>query len=263
LRGKFGLYYRRVFTDTAEIMPSATSRFRSNLVIVLVAAGAILLLGNLSPLGIGSLLSTLLRWWPLALIVFGLLTLLGGTSARFNRALFLTMMGVLLQIVMLGWLPADMLQWWPVFALVFGLWLLVVQPKNAVRVTRITSASFRYRAFLEGSKLYIVTPSFVEATVNTRLAMLECDFASATASKLPLSLSLHVFCGSVCLELPETWRISSDINMTLGAFKDERDVGNPPLLPGTPELQLNGSVLMGTVIIRDAHIPEKVEEDTT
>jgi hypothetical protein len=242
-------------------MPSAASRFRSNIVIVLFALGIILLLGNISPFNIASLLNTLLRWWPLVMIIAGVVTLLRGTSTRFNSALFLIAMGVVLQITMLGWLPADLLQWWPLFAMVFGLWLLVVQPKNAVRITRITSASFRYRSFLQGSRLFVITPVFVEATINACLAVVECDFASATASKLPLSLSLHLLGGSVCLELPETWRVSSHIDITLGALKDERDVGNPPLLPNTPELLLNGSVLMGSVIIRDARAPEQDEDD--
>lgn len=232
-------------------MASAASRFRSNLVILLVALGVILLLGNMS-LGLGSLLNTLLRWWPLLLIVLGMVTLLRGSSERFNRALFFLATGALLQVMMLGWFPADGMRWWPVFALVLGLWLLVVQPKNAVRLARLSSATFRYRAFLQGSRVSILTPSFVEGSVHARLAMVECDFSSATASKFPLSLSLQLLGGSICLEIPETWRIASDVRITLGSLRDERDVGNPPLLPDTPELQLNGSVLLGSVIIRDA-----------
>ncbi|MCZ7557519.1 MAG: hypothetical protein M5R41_14060 [Bacteroidia bacterium] len=243
-------------------MPSAASRFRSNLVIVLVALGIILLLGNLSPLGLGSLLSTLLVWWPMLLIVLGMVTLLRGASARFNRALFFVAMGAVLQVMMLGWFPADIQRWWPLFALVFGLWLLVVQPKNAVRLASLTSATFRYRAFLQGSRVSILTPSFVEGSVHARLAMVECDFSSATASKFPLSLSLQLLGGSICLEIPETWRIASDVNITLGTLRDERDVGNPPLLPDTPELHVSGSVLLGSVIIRDAqrHTQDEVEE---
>ncbi len=232
-------------------MSSAASRFRSNLFIVLVAIGAILLLGNVSLFQVGSLLNVLLRWWPLALITIGVLTLLRGKSTDFNRALFFTVIGIVLQIAMLGWLPSDLLQWWPFIAIVFGLWLLVVQPKNVMRLVTITTQSFHYRATLEGTKITVSNPAFLDGTLKSRFAMVEVDLASAHLAEAAPSLAVDIRAGTVTLTLPEAWRITTDVGLTLGTIRDQREVGNPPLLPETPQLLIRGSVTLGTLVIRD------------
>jgi hypothetical protein len=238
-------------TTNHTMMPAAASYFRSNLIIVLGIVIVVLLVGNVSLFRIASLVNIALRWWPLIIIVSGLLTFVKGRSRDFNRALFLTVTGVVLQVIMLGYVPANLLALWPLFSLLLGLWLLAVQPKNTVRTAVLSTSTPVYHAVLQGTQLTVTSAQLRSVRLSARFAMLECDFSGCVTATDELHISLHIFGGAVTLSIPESWHASTDVSLTLGVFRDAREAGNPPLLPETPRLRITAAIVAGTLTLHE------------
>lgn len=226
------------------------SRLRSNLFIVLLIVGLALLVSSLQLTRLGTWLEIALRWWPSVLIIIGLVKVVYGRHDEFVKALSLLGWGIVLQILLLGWMPTDMEHFWPFAFILAGLWLIIVQPGTFTRKVREQSASFSRRVYFGTSIITIEEPDFVRADVQVRFGMAELECPSGASSRESIELHVDVLMGNVVLLVPTHWSVSTSVRRSLAAVQDER-VHKPAPALDAPDVHITGKLLFGALFIRN------------
>lgn len=99
---------------------------------VLIAAGVALQLSNLGLLHLS--LRGLLRFWPLAIVAFGLQLLFErGHKGNLLGGISMIAFGAALQADALGWMHLDLARLWPVVLIVVGIVMLQKALRGGVR----------------------------------------------------------------------------------------------------------------------------------
>jgi predicted membrane protein len=226
--------------------------------LLIIAFGVLLLLDQegIVPL------SHVLRFWPLILIVPGLVKLLGGrTTEERVFGVVLVFFGLLFQFSALGFRHFEFSHIWPLIIIAAGAWILYSPPKvqvmskpivlfkglagnpsegeiNSVNVlgggeSRITSRNFR------GGKLVAVFGGF-------KLDMSEAEMEGDEAV-----IDLVAFFGGGEFIIPRTWEVSVRGTGLFGGHGDE--TRHIPPEPGKPRktLIIRGSWMFGGFNIKN------------
>jgi len=239
-------------------LPLSTKDRHSTLIagLLIIAFGVLLLLDQEGIVPI----SHVLRFWPLILIVPGLVKLFQGrtTEERVFGAV-LVFFGLLFQFSALGFRHFEFSHLWPLIIIVAGAWILYSPPRimhkpvvlfkgltadqsqgeiNSVNVlgggeSRITSRNFR------GGKLVAVFGGF-------KLDMSEAEMEGEEAV-----IDLLAFFGGGEFVIPRTWEVSVRGTGLFGGHGDE--TRHVPPEPGKPRktLIIRGSWMFGGFNIKN------------
>jgi hypothetical protein len=206
--------------------------------LLLVTLGAF---GMMDVLGILSWEDTVSRWWPVALITLGLITMASERRISFGPSL-VTGIGALLLLGRLGLMDASAAG--PLVLLGVGVAIFVsslnhsAPGKAAGRQSVALFGESKIRNQSEHLTHADVSAIFGGATLDLREAHID-DEATVDATAL---------FGGVDVLVPEGWRIQMGGIPIFGGFEDKTKNQSEPA-PGAPTLRVNATSIFGGVTV--------------
>jgi hypothetical protein len=215
---------------------------------LIVLFGLLLTADNLDYLHAGDVI----RYWPLALVIFGVAKLLQSdtTSGR--------VFGVGLVIVG-GWSTAqelfsvsvDLQRWWPLALVGLGI-LIIGRAFGGDRLSDLTSvvvgsdATVSEFAFWSGKVRKNASPAFRRADLTAIMGGVELDLRSASTGGQEAIIDVFVWWGGVEITVPPDWAVSNQV-VAIMAGADDSSTGTQD---SRHRLIVRGFVVMGGVEIK-------------
>ncbi len=230
-----------------------------------VAFGVLFLLSNLNMIES----SNYLRYWPVALVAFGLGKLLqpresGGRMFGF----ILGLVGVFLLLKEFGKIHFSLWDFWPVLLVLMGLSIIwgamgrgrrraCFRGRRGVRVTingqenspRIDpDATIDVNSVFGGNERAVTSQDFRGGTISTIMGGCEVDFRQASISGGEAVLDISVVFGGVELRIPEDWKVVLRTSAVIGGVDDKT---RKPVGEASKTLVITGSVIFGGLEVRN------------
>lgn len=208
----------------------------------IIGVGLGFLLDNLNIFDFGELAG---RWWPMAVILVGVLIFLNDTRS-YLWALLVTGFGILLQLKQLD--ITDISPWqffWPVAVIVIGLSVLLNRSAARLRVSK--SDRDDATAVLGGSDFRNTSEDFKGSKVTAILGGVKMDLRKAKIKK-DATIEIFSFWGGIELVVPRNVIIKNRTAVVMGGVEDktEQEAGKD-----APVLYITGDVIMAGVEIKN------------
>lgn len=223
-----------------KFMKAQLSRIILGLVILGIGIGFLLDSFNVFNFGVIAA-----QWWPLAVILVGLLIFLNDVK-NYLWALLVVGVGVLWQLKELG--IADVNPWqlfWPAVIIVVGLSILF--NRSATRLRASKSERDDMTAILGGSDQRNTSQDFKGSKVTAVMGGVKLDLRKAVIKK-EATIEVFSFWGGVELVVPRDITVKNQTSVILGGVEDksEREGGKD-----APVLYVVGDVIMAGVEIKN------------
>lgn len=221
--------------------PSFSPRLVFGLLVVLVA-----LLFLLSNLGVVEL-RALARWWPVPVIVLGLLQFAGlqGVAPRIAGLAIASAGGLLLYSNLSPESLRTGQAWgyiWPTLLLLVGISLIARSRGPAVH----EGARIRGFVLMSGQSLRETSTAFVGGELTAIMGGYELDLRDAGMAPDGATLEVFALMGGVELRIPEDWTVRSEVVSIMGGVEE----GGRATGDGRFTLRIRGFVMMGGVEVR-------------
>lgn len=207
--------------------------------LLLVALGTF---GMMDVLGILSWADTVSRWWPIAIIMLGLITMASERRISFGPSV-VTGIGTLLLLGRLGIMDARLAG--PLLLLGIGVMIFVSSlnhPAPAGKAVERQSVALFGESKIQNRSEHLthadVSAIFGGATLDLREAHID-DEAAVDATAL---------FGGVDVLVPEGWRVMMGGIPIFGGFEDKTKGQSDPA-PGAPTLRVNATSIFGSVTV--------------
>jgi len=223
--------------------------------LLLVALGVVWVLTNLDILDF-----RISQWWPLILIVIGLLHLVQHRRITAFGGWFLIFLGVIFLLT-----TNDILEWneiwkfWPVVLIFIGLSIIFeryggykYKPSESGEGDEVTGPPGEDRIF--GSAIFgalerkVNNKNFKGGSVSALFGGVEIDLRSAGLDEQGAVLSASATFGGVEIRIPESWAIEIRSTAILGGVSNK--VSNEEITSGK-RLVINASAIFGGVEIKN------------
>jgi predicted membrane protein len=214
--------------------------------IVLTVLGTVFILDQMGLVQAGEFW----RFWPLALVAFGLIKLFqpGRASGRMFGIL-LIIAGIWLQLDKIGFMVFSFEYFWPVMLVFFGL-SLIFGSLNRRRSSggERTSADSHVSmiAILGGSEQRVTSQAFTGGDGTAILGGVNMDLTGASIEGSEAVIDCFALMGGVDIKVPKDWSIVVRGLPILGSFEDKT---NQTPSPTAKQLVIKGFALMGGVDI--------------
>lgn len=207
--------------------------------------------------------SQIFRFWPVFLIVFGLLKM-GQSVDRNGRiaGVLIAFVGIVLLGNQLGYLHFNIFSLWPLILVYVG--LRMMSEAGGVRVTTQVFAdgppapgspqadeapSISALAVLGHVDRKITSQSFRHAEVTAFMGGAKLDLRDAMLAPRGAVINVMVMMGGVEIMVPPNWHVTTDLMPILSGVEDRRRPA--PANPEIPVLTIRGSVIMGGIELKD------------
>lgn len=217
--------------------------------LTLIVVGVIYSLDRLGYLEAGSLL----RWWPIVLVMAGLGKLFspGSSSSRWTGVL-LTGIGVWLLLEHAGFFYISFWDWWPLLLIGFGA-RFVLQGMHGVPRSPVDAGhSINGLAMLGGGTRSSSSADFQGGDLLAFMGGFDIDLRQARIQTSPVVIDAFAFWGGIDLRVPDDWHVTVTGIPLLGAFEDSTDPIDDLDWDGPPqELIVKGYAIMGGVTVKN------------
>jgi hypothetical protein len=219
----------------------------------LVVGGLILFLGIMFTLDNLKLLeaNSILRWWPLVLIVLGARRMLAkDRSTGQGFGLFVMVVGGLLLLVSLDLIdsdPGDLI--FPLLLILLGGHLVarsLFRSKHGLSPGEKGDA-LRTVAVMSGIERKHASPDFRGGDAAAVMGGAEIDLREARMPSGQAVIDVFAFWGAVEIRVPPDWRVTGEVFPLMGAFED--NTKSPA--ESTGNLIVRGLVVMGGVEVKN------------
>lgn len=243
--------------------------------LLIVGFGLALMLDNLDVLEVGNLL----RFWPFALILVGLVKLLQDQTQNGRVAGgILVVVGTLFAVDTFFFLRYDVWRWWPLAIVIFGILIMLkalrrddasIRPAgglpsglpgavpsaaptampSAVPASSTVQTTMDQKvedwAIWSGIERRVASPAFKRADLVAVMGGIEFDLRQAGTDQGEAVIEVFVLWGGIEIKVPPDWAVSNDITVIIGGAEDKST--------GTQQarnrLIVKGVVIMGGVDI--------------
>jgi predicted membrane protein len=192
----------------------------------------------------------LLQYWPVVLILIGLVRLLDRHAGKFSSVILIGI-GTLFLLDNLALIEFDIFELFPLIFAVIGLKRVweAVQRRDAARLSeRDPGKHLTAFAMMSGVKRQIVSKEFRGGDATAMMGGVELDLREASIKDGEAAvLDVFVMMGGIELQVPENWVIDSHVLPLMGGFEDKT---RPPREPG-PRLIIKGMVVFGAVEVKN------------
>ncbi len=203
--------------------------------IFFAALGVVMTLGNLDIID-GD---RYLRYWPVVLIVIGLLKI-GDVAAR-AFALACIVAGSLLLIWSARWMRFSIFDLWPLLLVVAGI-VIVVQAFGV----RPAQPGNTWIAVLSQRRITVDSRDFTGGRMAVFMGGVKLDLTAADIAHGPAVIELFAMMGGISIRVPDGWDVVGDAVPFMGGF----DIKTRSKRTGR-QLILRGFVMMGGVDVKD------------
>lgn len=219
--------------------------------IILIAIGILVLLANLGRLPFDL---HLYDWWPLILIVLGVVHLYNNRNIFDFSGLFLIMLGVIFLLATLDkicW--GDIWRFWPLVLILLGLSIIFRRHPVPLALAGRSAAgsndsTVQVTNILSGSDRRVTSQEFKGGDVQNILGGTKIDLLGAKLAAGDWMLTVSTILGGVEIFVPRDWNIVVQPTNMLGGV-DDRTRQNPA--DGGGKLVIKASALLGGIDIKN------------
>jgi predicted membrane protein len=213
----------------------------------ILALGVVLLLDAAGVLDAGRAIG---RWWPLAIVAAGLLTLAERPPAV-TRGLILTAVGALLLLFSTDVLGDDAWAYvWPSLLIAAGIVIIARWQGRAVTGSVRDEDVVRATAVFGGPDLVCSTQHFKGAFLTAVFGGITLDLRDARPAPEGATITATTAFGGVDLLVPKGWRLSVRSTPIFGGLSDKTDHAEP-LPDDAPTLRIDAITIFGGVDIKN------------
>ncbi len=215
--------------------------------LILILLGIGLILDQFRVWSFGSLVAD---WWPLIIIIFGLMTVTKSRGTVISGFIII-ILGTLLLANNL-----DMLPWgfwatlWPILLILGGVWILFSRKEFRRRGSFYSEDTINIEAFLSGNKVNVDSQNFKGGNVTAAFGGAEIDLTNARLSPEGAILDITVAFGGAEIRVPRDWKVQAQGFPFLGGVenKTRQDINNLSL---APSLKIKYTVALGGIEIKN------------
>ena len=193
----------------------------------------------------------ILRWWPMALIAYGLMRLTGTlTRQHITQGAIFTLIGLWMLMRSLGIMPFGVGDLWPVILIAVGALMVSggMRSRSPAAAPGDGTNTVSAFAFWSGVDRRVVTTDFQGGDLTAIMGGHDIDLRPAKMSGPSATIDLFVMMGGVDLRVPEDWAVVCEAVPFMGAVEDR---SRPPAGEVKGRLILKGLVMMGGVEVKN------------
>ncbi|OGL22172.1 hypothetical protein A2707_02445 [Candidatus Saccharibacteria bacterium RIFCSPHIGHO2_01_FULL_45_15] len=221
-------------------MKAYTSRFITGFAIILV--GGLFLANNLNIVDTTDFLS---NWWPLGIILAGIIIFINDTK-NYLWALLVVGFGAVLQLQVLDSIDVNPWQvFWPVAIIVVGISILLNQSAYKKRVTK--SDRNDITAILGGNDQRNSSEDFKGSKITAVMGGVKLDLHKAVIKKEAV-IDVFALMGGIEIVVPRDVLVKNQTSAILGGVENKAE---PDKEKGAPVLYITGDVVLGGVEIKN------------
>ncbi len=210
--------------------------------ILLLLVGGVLLLDNFDLLESGPVL----RWWPVVLIIFGLMRMFQPGGARIF-GLVVLVVGAAILLDNLDIASIRFWDLWPLFLVLLG--LSILRRRSLVSGPRSSSSpdnTLYGSAFMGAFERSSASQAFEGGRLSATMGGCEVDLRNAKMKGEEVTIDVFVFWGGIELKVPREWSVQLEVSPVMGGAEDETV---HPAVAGAPRLRIRGEIIMGGLTI--------------
>ena len=219
--------------------------------LILIAIGVLVLLANMNILPFDLDLG---HWWPLILVVLGVVHLWNNRNIFDFSGLFLILLGVVFLMATLGTICwSDIWRYWPALLILLGISIIfkrhpVALPGSGRGSTPSSETSVSINNILSGSDRRINSQEFKGGDISTILGGTKLDLLEAKLAPGEWLLTVSTVLGGVDILVPRDWQIEVHPTSLLGGI-DDHTRQTPQA--GGGKLVIKASALLGGIDIKN------------
>ena len=210
--------------------------------VTIIAVGVMLLLDTLGVPGLNNILST---WWPIFVILAGLVSLINGPK-NYLWPVILVVFGTFLQLNelgILGFSPWQII--WPTLVIMIGLSIIFDKGRKIKNVNK--SERQDIVAVLGGNEQKNNSTNYKGSKITAIMGGAMLDLRKATIEK-EATIEVTTFCGGIEIRVPKNVIIKDQTNSVLGGVENKVDA---PESEKAPIIHIVGDVILGGLEIKD------------
>lgn len=221
-------------------MKAYTSRFITGLAVILL--GGLFLANNLNIIDATGFLS---NWWPLAVILAGILIFINDTRS-YLWALLVIGIGGILQLRALDIVDVNPWQvFWPGVIIVVGISILLNQSATKKRVSKLHRDDIT--AILGGSDQRSNSEDFQGSKITAIMGGVKLDLHKAVIKKEAV-IDVFSLMGGIEIIVPRDVVVKNQTSAVLGGVENKAE---PDKEKGAPILYITGDVILGGIEIKN------------
>ncbi|NOT35570.1 MAG: hypothetical protein HOP12_15605 [Candidatus Eisenbacteria bacterium] len=194
---------------------------------------------------------TYVRWWPAALILFGLSRFFGVGAPRTPIAggMFI-FFGTVLLAGQLDFFHVRIWEMWPLALVAIGISVVLQSYRRRAEgpISDDASDGLSVFAFWSGIDRKPTSRAFRGGDVTAIMGGSEIDLRGCEPIPNGAVLDMFVWMGGVTVTVPTDWKVVHEVNAIMGGYEDTRKVASAE---SGPTLILRGFVLMGGIELKN------------
>ncbi len=214
--------------------------------IFVVLIGVLFLLDTLGYSDFGDIIGT---YWPMVLIIFGVINLFDKSSAKIYGMIAL-ILGIAFQLTNLNYFE-DINIWnliWPIILILIGVWLLVPKKKYSDRVS--STNTLNNFALFSSAKVLNQSHDFAGGDLVAIFGGIDADLRNANISSTkPAIIDAMVAFGGVDIIVPVDWKVQVKGIPLFGGWSNKTQKNNISS-DDPPVLIVKGLVMFGGLEIK-------------
>ncbi len=196
------------------------------------------------------------RFWPMALIIGGLVRVFRRNMDSFFTGAILIVVGFVLELSEFGYIHLNAAQFWPIVLITIGAFLLwkTLRPRPWLDGSGIKELSkMELFTIFGGGERRIGDREFEHAEVVTVFGGYKIDLRKAVMKGSQAVVEATAVFGGVEMIVPESWNVMVEGAAIFGGYSDETYHAEAQNLPQVtaPQLIVRGVALFGGVVIKN------------
>ena len=212
--------------------------------VVLTVVGLAFLLDNLDLVDSW----TILRFWPLILLVVGLRNLVGARDrGSAVSGTLLAAAGALLLLNSLNLIDVDLWDLWPLVLVAIGVRTLINVMSDRETLSEVSESEEAAAAFLGGVERRNRSADYRGGSASAFMGGVNLDLREADIAGDRAVIHVFAMWGGLEIRVPEEWTVEVGVTAIMGGVEDKT---RGPAAAGK-RLVLRGTVIMGGIEIRN------------
>lgn len=216
--------------------------------LILLAVGVAWTLDNLGLADADSIL----RWWPVLLLAFGLMKLTGiGSDRSIVPGILFSAAGALLLGNRFSFWHVDLGDLWAVFLIGIGVhivWRAIGKPQEAA--SEQDDSFVRAFALMGGITRRNGSDGFRGGDLSAMMGGVELDLREARMEGETATIEVFAMWGGIEIIVPADWRVTCEVTPIMGGIEDATHPAPGETLAGT--LIVRGTVVMGGIEVKNS-----------